>query len=185
MMRNRALSVVLWLFSLLVGRDDREPMIGDLLEEYAARSRKVGNNRAFIWILRQACISAPIWIRARLARAAWPATLGIAMLAWLAIAVVETLVNRATAAWLSADEAYNPAAMFITMPLVMGIAFIATRVRRQAAAALALLMLLAVTLMTLTAHEVMPLWFRIAYFVVGPVATWMGARLQARFWPQP
>jgi len=184
MMRDRLVRGLLLLCSQLAVRGDREPLVGDLLEEHAVRMRKVGTAQAFIWILRQVCMSAPALVRARLASVAWPSTLGVALLAWLAIAVVETLVNRATSAWLLVDDAYNPAAMFLTMPLVVAIAGIASRVRRHAAFALALLMLLAVASMTVSAHEVMPMWFRIAYFVVGPAASWMGAQLQARLWPR-
>jgi hypothetical protein len=44
---------------------------------------------------------------------------------------------------------------------------------------LGVMMLLVVTAMTLWSTEAMPLWFRIAYFFVGPSAAFTGGALRS------
>lgn len=171
----------MWALSRLAPRSQREALIGDLAEEFALRANTASSSAALKWILRQVCASAPPLLWARLTGAAWISTVGIALLAYMGVAVVELIVNSAIAS-VSATTAvaYSPAAMLITFPLVVVIGYFATRYRRGAAPVLATMMLLSVTAMTLWATESMPTWYRIAYFVVGPAATFIGSALCAR-----
>jgi hypothetical protein len=74
--------------------------------------------------------------------------------------------------------------MLLTLPLSVGVSFIAARIRRDAAFALAVLMVAVVTFMSLHSQEVLPTWFRVAFFLVGPLSTWTGSVLQTKFWPR-
>jgi hypothetical protein len=181
MMRHGALQVATWAFSWLAPRGQREALLGDLAEEYALRANAASAAAARSWYLRQLCTSAPPLLWSRVARAAWLATLGVALSAYLAVGVVELLVNRAIATTSATGAvAYNPLGMFITFPLVVLIGYFAARLRRRAVLVLAALMLISVTAMTLWATESAPTWYRIAYFLVGPAATFIGGALRAR-----
>jgi hypothetical protein len=177
-MHNRAVRWVGWVFSWLVPANEREALLGDLAEEYALRAQGASCAAAFRWYLRQVCVSAPPLLWVRVARAAWPGTVGVALLAYVAVAVVEITVNWAIA-HLSAvgAAAYNPLGMALTFPMVVLIGYFAAGYRRSAAIVLAVMMLLAVSVMTLTTTEHVPFWYRVAYFLVGPAAAFIGSGL--------
>jgi hypothetical protein len=180
-MRDRALHLATWAFSWLAPRCQREALLGDLVEEYALRAKAASAAAARNWYLRQLCASAPPLLWTRLTRGTWIATLGAALFAYLAVGVVELIVNWAIAgSYATGTVAYNPLGMFITFPVVVLIGYFVARFRRTAAIVLAAMMLLSVTAMTLWATESMPTWYRIAYFLVGPAATFIGSALRSR-----
>jgi len=59
------------------------------------------------------------------------------------------------------------------------IGYFAARFRRSAAIALGAMMLVAVTVMTVSATENPPEWYRLAYFFVGPAAVLIGTALRS------
>jgi hypothetical protein len=179
-MRNRVPKMATWAFSWLAPRSQREALLGDLVEEYALRANAASASAARKWYLRQLYASAPPLLWARLTRTAWISTLGVALCAYLAVGVVELMVNWALASSpASGTVAYNPFGMFITFPMVVLIGYFAARFRRAAPIVLGAIMLLSVTAMTLWATESMPAWYRIAYFAVGPAATLIGSALNS------
>ena len=94
-MRHRAVHVATWILSRLVSKGEREPLLGDLAEEYALRANTASASAAFKWYLQQICASAPALLYAKLTRSAWIVTAGVALLAYIAVGLVELIVNRA------------------------------------------------------------------------------------------
>jgi hypothetical protein len=152
-------------------------LVGDLKEEFALRARTSFRAAAWRWLLRQVCASIPSLLWIALTRTTWFSTLGAALLAYIAVGVVELLVGRAFA---DAAAAYRPLAMLLTFPAVVLIAYGAALFRRAAPLVLAAAMLLAVTVMTLTSAENVPGWYRVAYFIAGPAAAFLGSALHHR-----
>ena len=72
---------------------EREPLLGDLTEEYELRASSSSRSAALKWYLRQFCASALALLWARLGRTAWISTMGVALLAYIAVGVVEVMVN--------------------------------------------------------------------------------------------
>jgi hypothetical protein len=180
-MRDRTLHLATWILSRLATAGEREPLIGDLTEEYALRANAASPSAALKWYLQQVCASVPPLLWARLTRGAWISTLGVALLAYIAVGVVEFTVNLAISRSLETGAyTYNPLALIIMFPTVVLIGYSAERFRRRAAIVLGAMMLLVVTLMMLLSAERMPAWFRIAYFVVGPAAAFIGSALRSR-----
>ncbi len=178
-MRQRGFQMLLWIVSRLVPKREREPLVGDLSEEFALRANASSSSAALQWCLRQVCASAPPLMWANLRRSAWISTLGVAMLAYIAVGIVEFGVNWGMSlASGQASAAYNPAGMLIPFPMVVTIGYFAARRRSGAPVVLATLMLTAVTVMTLSAGESVPLWYRCAYFVAGPAAAVIGGALR-------
>jgi hypothetical protein len=62
---------------------------------------------------------------------------------------------------------------------VVLVGYVAARFQRRAAIVLGAIMLLNVTAMMLWSTETMPHWYRIAYFLVGPAATFLGSALRS------
>jgi hypothetical protein len=180
-MRHRALHLATWILSRLIPEGEREPLVGDLTEEYALRANAASPSAALKWYLQQVCASVPPLLWTRLTRTAWISTLGVALLAYFAVGVVEFTVNWAISrSPETGTYTYNPLALVIMFPTVMLIGYSAERLRRRAAVVLGAMMLLVVTLMMCSSTEPMPGWFRIAYFFVGPAAAFIGSALRSR-----
>jgi hypothetical protein len=176
-MQALALYVATWIVSRLVPKGDREPLIGDLAEEYALRVNAASSSAALKWYLRQICASIPPLLWARLTQAAWLATLGVALLAYFAVGVVQLIIHWAIPS--SSGPEYQPLGLVIIFPMVVLIGYFAERLRRRAAIVLAAMMLLAITAMTVWTTESAPLWYRVAYFFVGPAAAFIGSALRS------
>lgn len=174
-MRERAVYVATWVLSRIVSRGEREPLLGDLAEEYALRANAGRASAALQWYLQQACASAVLLMWARLRRATWIRTGGVALFAYIAVGLVEFIVNLAIRG--PSTSRYNALGLVITFPMVVLIGYFAERFRRRAAMVLGAMMLLAVIAMTVWATERVPTWYRIAYFFVGPTAACIGSLL--------
>jgi hypothetical protein len=179
-MLDRTLHVATWILSRLAPEGEREPLVGDLTEEYALRANATSSSAALKWYLKQVLASAPPLLRVRLTQAAWISTITVALLAYIAVGVAEFSVDWAISNRTATGAfAYKPLGLIITFPMVMFIAYFAARFRRRAPIVLGAMMLLVVTVMTLWTTESMPLWYRIAYFVVGPAAAFLGSAMRS------
>jgi uncharacterized membrane protein AbrB (regulator of aidB expression) len=174
-MHRHVLLAATWLFSRLVPKVDREHLIGDLAEEYALRARADSASVAAKWYLRQICASTVPVMRLRLARAVWLASLGVALRAYVVLGVAQLTIGWALPT--SYGPTYDPLGLVILVPVIVLIGYFTERSRHRAAAVLAAMMLLAVTALTLFTTENVPLWYRVALFVVGPVAALVGSAL--------
>ena len=175
MTHPRALRAATWVFSRLVPRVDREHLIGDFVEEYALRARTGSSFSAAKWYLRQICASTVPVMRIRLGRSVWLAALSVALRAYLVLGAVQLIIGWAFPT--SHRPTFDPVGLVILFPVIVLIGYCAERSRRNAAKVLAALMLLAVTAITLFAAEDAPLWYRVAYFVGGPLAALGGGAL--------
>ncbi len=179
-MRHPVLYVATWVVSRLAPENEREPLVGDLIEEYALRANATSSSAALKWYLKQVFASAPLLLRIRLTRAPWISTIGVALLAYIAVGVAELSTNWAISNWTAAGTlAYKPLGLIIVFPMVMLIGYLAETFRRGAAIVLGAMMLLVVTAMMLWTAESMPPWYRIAYFFTGPAAAFVGNALRS------
>jgi hypothetical protein len=177
-MRQSALPVVTWIFSWLVPKDVREPLMGDLAQEYALRVEPGSASAARKWYLRQILMSIPPLLWTRLTRAVWLSTLGVAVLAYFTVGVVQIVIRWAISS--SLTTGYNRLDVIIIFPLIVLIGYFAERLRRRAAIVLGAMMLIAITAMTLLSNETSPLWYRVAWFFVGPAAALIGSFLRSK-----
>lgn len=164
-----------WLFSRLVPKDVREPLLGDLAEEHAQRLKTDSPSAAHKWYLQQICASTLPLLGIRLTRAVWLSTLGVGLLAYLCVGVAQSFIFWAISS--SPVALRNPLDLIVVFPTVMLIGYIAERFRRRAALVLGSMMLIAITLMTVLVTESSPLWYRVSWFVVGPLAAFIGGTL--------
>ena len=180
MTRHRAVSVATWILSRLAPKNERDPLVGDLIEEYSLRSSTTSSSAALSWYMKQVLASAPLLLRIRLVQAAWISTIGAALIAYIAVAVAELSVDWAISNWTAAGAfAYKPLGLIILFPIVVLIGYVAARFRRGAPIVLGVMMLLVVTTMMLSTTESMPPWYGVAYFAMGPAAAFIGAALRS------
>jgi hypothetical protein len=174
-----ALALATWLLTRLAPEGDREPLIGDLEEEYALRARADSSYAPRLWYLRQVCSSIPPVLRIRLSREAWLATLGVALLAYFAVGLGQLAIGWSIPS--SLEPTYDPLGLIVTFPVVVLIGYFAELSRRGAATVLAALMMLAITTITLLIAVNAPVWYHAAYFFVGPVGAIVGGALARGF----
>jgi hypothetical protein len=180
MKRYPSIQMATWMLSRLVPDGERDALVGDLIEEHALRAAATSPSAALGWCLQQVLASAPPLLWARLRRAVWIATVAVALLAYTAVGVVEWIVNRALPSSAATGTVANMLlGLLIPFPMVALIAYVAARFSSRAPIVLGAIMLLMVTLMTLTSAERIPTWYRIAYFVVGPTAAFIGSALRS------
>jgi hypothetical protein len=175
MKRPLGLKVATRIFSRLVSERDREPLIGDLEEEYALRTRIDPSSAPLVWCLRQICSSIPPVVAARLVGEAWLATLGVALVAYFAVGLGQVLIYLAIPA--SSAPTYDPLGVIVTFPMVVVIGYFAEKARRRAAVVLGAMMLLAITVVTALTTENAPAWYLAAYFFVGPLGAVVGGAI--------
>lgn len=177
---HRTLQLATWMLSRLAPESEREPLVGDLMEEFALRANSSSASQALRWYLRQVCASAGplLWVRFRRGVWTWISTMGVALLAYIAVGVVDFAVKWVIPNW-TADGTFapNPLGLIVTSALVVVIGYCAARFRRGAPIVLGVIMLLVVVWMMWGTAEHIPLWYRIAYFLIGPGAAFLGGAL--------
>jgi hypothetical protein len=169
-MRHPPLRMVTWILSWLVPKDFREALMGDIAEEYALRLKTASSSAALKWYLRQICASIPPLLWARLTRSAWLSTLGIALLAYFAVAVIDLILKRTILNWTAGTFSPFTVGLIFTFLTVALIGYFAEQFRRRAATVLGAMVLLTVGAMTMGMAENSPLWYRVAWLFVGPAA---------------
>jgi hypothetical protein len=174
MRRHPCLQIAIWILTPLIAKGDRESLIGDLVEEYTERSRGGSSSEALRWCRRQVCASVAPLLWLRLTQARWPATLGIALLAYLSVAMVQVAVRLAIPA---SSPGNDLSELVVAFPAVVLIGYFAERLRNRSAIVLGVMMFLAMTAMAVLTSEDAPFWYRTAYFVVGPAAAFLGMAL--------
>jgi hypothetical protein len=174
-MHHPALRVATWIFSWLVPKEHRESLMGDFVEEYALRGKGGSSSAALRWYLRQVCASIPPLLWARLTRTAWLSTLCVATLAYFTVGVAQLIIRWVLSS--SSATIHNPLDLIMIFPMVVLIGYVAERLRRRSAIVLGAMMLLAITALTVWSTESSPLWYRVAWFFVGPAAAVIGSVL--------
>jgi len=179
-MPGRATRVAIATLARLAPRAHRLPLAGDLLEELALREVERSGTAARLWLFRQLLRSAPPLLWAALGRTRWLSTLATALLAYVGVGLVEFAVNWALSGAPNGGGGYRPLGLALTFPAVVLIAGAASACRSGAPWVLAVAMLLAVAVMTLTSAEQLPIVYRVAYFIAGPAAVVLGIAVQRR-----
>src|SRR5665213_2506527 len=89
MKREWRLHVAMWMLSRLAAAQEREALVGDLMEEHALRATAISSAAALKWCLQQVCASALPLLWGRLRWATGMTTFGVAVLAYSAVGAVE------------------------------------------------------------------------------------------------
>ena len=176
-MRHPAPRVATRIFSWLVPKELREPLIGDLEQEYSLRAQTVDPSAALKWYVKEICASFPPLLWMRITRSAWISTLGVAVVAYVAVFVVQLIIFRTI--YSSFGSVPKPLDLTVSFLVIACMGYVAERLRRRAAIVLGAIALLMTTTMTALTPQTSPLWFRIALCLVGPAAALVGSFLHS------
>jgi hypothetical protein len=166
------------LLGCVVAERDRAAIMGDLAEEYAIHLRLTSRASARQWYWRQVYRSMPpvLWSSARHGR--WLSTFGIALGIYLVAGVIEFLADAALS-WLIVPDARidNVLSMIVGfLTLVLG-GYLANWIRCGAANVLAAIVIVAVALLMVVMPDSVPLWYQLAFLILGPAASSAGGAL--------
>jgi hypothetical protein len=161
---------------------DLEVMIGDLEEERRLRSVSMPPQQVAGWYWSQVLRSVPPLLWASIRRGGVLTTVATAVAAVIVQANVE-LATKSAMSSLIAYDAPMPAllSLFVTVPTLVFVSYVATQIRPGAAVALTALIVLAVTveLIVKTGYD-MSIWNQVAALLVGPSAAFAGGVLAVR-----
>jgi hypothetical protein len=170
--------IAIWLLECVLPEEEREAVIGDLVEESALRARASTRATATWWCWGQVARSIPVVLCSNRRRRHWLGTLGVATAAYVAAGVLESLALFAISILLRPD-----AQLAIVLSVIVGLAtmalggYVAAWVRQGAASALAAIILISVAVLALTMPHSAPLWYGLTFLIAGPLAALAGGRL--------
>ena len=170
-----------WLFECLLPARELEYVMGDLVEEYALRSRRSSALPVRYWYTMQICRSIVPLLWASIARAGWPSTLAIGGAAWITASVAETVGIALLQVVLAPQSVFFTAASAaIGLATMVGGGYVAGRMRHSSPMVMAAIVLLVVVGLMTTASGSAPLWYAIVFLVGGPLATVGGGAIALR-----
>jgi hypothetical protein len=172
---ERVLDVALVFLRVLLPTPQREPVLGDLAEEYAIRAR---SGCALPWLVGQVCRSVPAVLRMAASRGTWLTTIGIAGGAWVAASALESVAVAVTLRWVG-DRTLLGAILstLLGMLSMVGGGYVAARLRTGAAKVMAAIVLVVVMALMLAAGNTSPLWYQLTFLFFGPLAPLLGGAL--------
>jgi hypothetical protein len=167
-----------WLLERVLPERDQEAILGDLIEEYELRARSTTPRMVSRWYRGQVCRSISQMAWGSVSRGRWLPTLGVAMGAYIAAGALEFAGTMAISKLLTPDPPFST-----VIDLVVGLTtmvtggYFAAWIRPGAATVMAGIVMIVVAVLMMTMSGSAPLWYGVAFLVVGPLATLAGGTL--------
>jgi hypothetical protein len=169
-----------WVLHCLLPDEDKDAIIGDLIEEHALLQSQSGRGAA-LWYWGQVGRSIPPLLSAAARRERWHAILGAAIVAYILATLIESVFTVAIQK-LFVRDTFVP----VLLTLIAGLAamaaggYVAAWMRRGAAVALAILIALVVATLMMTMAGSVPGWYAVGFLILGPLASLAGGALLRR-----
>jgi len=166
------------LLESLLREEDRDAVIGDLIEESAIRARRSSRASATRWYCGQVARSIPLVLWSELRRGHWFGTLSVAILAYVAASVLESVGTSVVLELLQPDPR-----LATVLSVIVGLAtmvlggYVAASIRRGAAHVLAGIIFIVVVVLFVAVPASAPLWYGLTFLLAGPLAALAGGRL--------
>jgi len=177
-MRLSRTRVATWILAGALPAEDIEPVIGDLEEEYASRSRSGSFPARWYWA--QIVRSMPIFLWLSIRRAGW-ATLGVALGACALQAGIEVTIKLAVLTFGAGAPWPAALSLLVTLPSLTLLSYVATRMRPGAATAMAAVIVFVVLVqLSVKVGSGLPFGTQMAALVIGPTMAFTGGVLSLR-----
>jgi hypothetical protein len=171
----------IWILGCLLPTADRDPVIGDLVEEHALRSRTESAFSASVWFWSQLVRSAPRFAWIALRRSRWPGMLGAAVAAYVLVTVIESAGEIAMSKLGIRDpQVRSLVGLSVGLAAMVVGGYVAAWIRRGAAAVLAGIVVSVVMLLMAVAPGSVPLWYLLGFLILAPAASVAGGALFGR-----
>lgn len=175
-MKSLKLNVATWMLSRLVPLNAREAIVGDLVEEHARLTKSGLSDAPLGWYLQHICGSILPLLSAGLARAAWPVTFGVALVAYALIFPTQWFIQWAIRHLPAKFD--GPVELIVLLPAVFLIGYLAERIRRRSLTVLGTLVLLTIAAQFAWGDaRNAPLQSQLAGLFLGPAIIFVGVAI--------
>jgi hypothetical protein len=177
-----------WFLESVLPIEYRECMLGDLIEEFALRAESSSSSMASRWFWGQACRSVCSMILSSIQRGDWVISMGIAMGAFLIMAMLKIAADSMISILLAPkqiDHVVLAPIVFLASAAIGGC--IAARIRRGATLPLALMVMISVAvLIGIKACPIpVPWWYPFSFLTLGPLAVLLTPAAFSSLKPRP
>jgi hypothetical protein len=166
------------LLECLLSDDLAEPLVGDLLEEHALRTRSTGARSASSWYWIQVFGSAVPLLYFAFRHGRWVLAVSLGFTAY---AVAEATIVAADVAMSQvlqpATVAHAGLILVVGLTTIVLAGYLAARIRPGAGVAFVLIVTLAGAVQLLKVTGGMPLWYELVFLIAGPLAAAAGGAL--------
>jgi hypothetical protein len=176
MTRHSPPRIAQWLLEGFVAARDREELLGDLAEEFSLRTHSCGTSWHWYWgqVLRS--IPAIVWNSARQGR--WIRTLPVALGAYILAGAVEFFVSEALSGLLPLDAPMHTAVnLLVGLAAILAGGYLAAKVRPGADLTMGVIVALAVLALMMAQAGSVPLWYQLAFLLLGPCSSVAGGAI--------
>lgn len=163
------------LLSAILSPNDQGPLLGDLCEEYRLRA-STSPEAAARWYWAQVIRSCPILLWRRARRGQWLSTAGIAVAAYVGVGVLNMVAVTITAPWtveFSSSDYVRKAV--VALLAIAASAHVASRLRPHSGRVMGCLVAVVAIVLVAFPVDASPLWYQVAFLVLGPVAGHLGS----------
>ena len=166
-----------WLLHCVLPPEDRDAMLGDLLEEYGIRSA-VSRTSAARWYWGQACRSIPVVIVSSIRRRGSLITVSIALGVYVFVGVLNFAGTAVVARLFGANtESSRLSGVVVGLGAIAIGGYVAGWLRSGAATVLGGLVLIVAALLMTASNDSAPFWYQLTFLICGPVAARTGVLL--------
>lgn len=166
---------VSWLLACLWPGRDADPLLGDLDEECALRAASASTGHLHLWYWGQVLRSIPALAWSDTKRAGVLTSLAAALGAFIVASVVEFGADAGVSAFIAPGSQMHTAVSLLGDLAAMALGgYLAALVRPAAATVLAAMLFTLVVVFMVTRPDSVPLWYQIAFLVLGPLASLAG-----------
>jgi hypothetical protein len=162
------------LLTGVIHSNDRDALLGDLHEEYAARA-SASPPAAARWYWNQAIRSLPILLGRRASRGRWLSTLAIAIAAYVVVGALNA-IGTWLVRWLGGSmlAGHIPSAV-IGLAAISSGAHLASRLRPSAGEVVGGLVIVMAVVMLRFPMDASPVWYQLIFLILGPLAAHLGS----------
>lgn len=168
------------LLESLLPEKNRDAVVGDLVEESALRARISSRASATLWYWGQVARSIPLVLWSDWRRGHWFGTLSVAIVAYIAASVLESVGTSLVLELLRPDPR-----LATVLSVIVGLAtmvlggYVAASIRQGAAHVLAgiIFIFIVVVALFVAVPASAPLWYGLTFLIAGPLAALAGGRL--------
>jgi hypothetical protein len=178
--RGRALSLATSLLQWVLPPQDRDAILGDLIEEH--RIRSAGSPIAATrWYWGQVCRSIPAVLVMGIRRDGWPLTVSIALAVYMFVGALNFVGTAVVARMFGARaESWGVSGLVVGLSAIAIGGYVAGRVRRGAATVLGVLVVIVAALLMAAPHDTAPFMYQFTFLILGPVAARLGSSFRVK-----
>jgi hypothetical protein len=175
---RRVPTLATWLLHYVLPPEDRDAMLGDLVEEYALRA-SASSAAATHWYWSQVYRSIPAVLSTRIRRDNWPLTVLIALGVYVLVGIFNRVGGLLVERLLGARvPTFAPSGVIVGLTAIALGGYVAAWIRRGVTPVLSALVVIVAVMLIASPRDHAPLWYQLTFLFVGPLAAHAGGSVR-------